>query len=238
MRRSIKAGAAALALALSLTACSTPAGTGGFKAETYVNGVLNELYLGQFDPEYLEMVGISEEQAQLAYENGLDQEAAYFIAIYSIQYPTDELREDLAELYKEIYRHTKFQVEPAQEQEDGSYSVEVKVWPIDIVQQVVSDEATQKAYKEFGEKYAMEKLNAMDKEEYEKADQEYAGMLLKLYQDKLPETGNQDEVSVTVKLEKNENGYYAIPTEDFTRLNDAVIDYQGGGSEGIEQENK
>lgn len=236
MRRGIRTGAAALALLLSLTACSAPAGTEEFKADAYVTGVLNELYLGQFDPEYLDMVGISEEQAQQAYENGLDQEAAYFIAVYSIQYPTDELREDLAGLYKEIYQHTEFQVEPAVEQEDGSYSVEVKIRPIDIVQQVEGDEATQEAYKAFGEKYPVEKLNAMDAEEYEAADREYAEMLLKLYQDKLPETGNQDEVSVTVRLEKNENGYYAIPAEDFTRLNDAIIDYHGSGSDGIDSE--
>lgn len=238
MRRGIKTGAAALALALSLAACSTPTEVSDFKAEVYVKGVLNELYLGQFDPEYLELVGIDEEQAQRAYEDGLDQEAAYFIAIYSIQYPTDELREDLAELYKEIYQHTKFEVVSAAEQEDGSYSVKVNIQPIDIVQQVENDRATEKAYKAFGEKYPVEELNAMDKEEYERVDREYAEMILELYQDKLPEIGNQAETAVTIQLEKNKDGFYAIPAEDFTRLNDVIIDYRGSGSDGIDPANK
>lgn len=226
----------ALGLCLGLAACQDPAQVNEFKAETYVDGVLKELYLGEFDEEYLQLVGINEAAAQRAYEDALETEASYFIALYSIEYPTDKFREDVAEMYREIFSHARWEVVSAARQEDGSYSVKVNVEPVDIVQLVENDKATQDAYKDFGERYPAEELNLMDKEQYERVDQRYASMILKLYQDKLPDIGNSAAVSVTLQLEKNDDGDYAIVTEDFQRLSETIIDYRGSGSDGANPE--
>lgn len=226
----------ALGLCLGLAACQDPAQVNEFKAETYVDGMLKEIYWGEFDSEYLQLVGINETAAQRAHEEALETEASYFIALYSIEYPTDKFQEDVAKLYEEIFPQARWEVVSAARQEDDSYSVKVNVEPIDIVQLVENDQATQKAYKEFGETYPAEELNLMDKEQYERVDQRYADMILGLYKDKLPELGHSAQVSVTVQLEKNDDGDYAIVTEDFQRLSETIIDYRGSGSDGANPE--
>ena len=55
--------ALALGLTVLLTACSGET-EAGFDAGAYVTGVLNATYLGQFDQVYLDMVGMTQSEAQ------------------------------------------------------------------------------------------------------------------------------------------------------------------------------
>lgn len=221
----MRGAALALALALGLSGCGGGK-TGAltkFDAKTYVDGLIKENYLGQFEEDYLDLVGISREEAQATYEDSMHKEAEFFLYLYGIEYPKEGLEEELIELYKEIYSHTKYEIVSAAEQEDGSFSVKVDVEPVDIVQQVYA--SWDKNMKDFYEEYPTDKVNAMNDQEYEKYDQAWTEQVVGLYKEKLPETGNMTARTIVVQIEKDEDGYYSVTDESFQQLDDAVIDY-------------
>ncbi len=230
MEMKMRCIALALALALPLSGCgrgsSSDAGQAitEFDAEMYVDGFLKENYLGEFDPDYLALVGSTEEDAKLVYEDSIDSEVNFFLYnLYNIEYPTEEYRKELGELYKEIYAHTKYTITSVDELEDGTFAVKVDVEPIDIVQQVDSD--WDKSMKEFFEEYPTEVVNAMDDEAYEEFDKAWADQLMKLYKEKLPEIGNLTAKSVVVQIQQSQTGAYSVTAESFRQLDDAIIDY-------------
>ena len=226
MRRSKKIVTLALAalLALSATSCARrSAGISEFDAKTYVDGLLRETYFGEASPEYMELVGIDEDEAQQTYEAGISNEVSFFINLYEIEYPEEELYEELTGLYKEIYSHAKFEVTDAVKMDDGSFSVQVVVEPIDIVQ--LADTEWDKTIAPFYEDYPMETQYAMTTEEYQAMDREYAQLVLDLYKDKLKETGNMTAKTILVSVAEGENGAYTISQDDFSKLDELIIDY-------------
>lgn len=226
MKKHWKAASLALAMVLVFTAC------GGetqeitkFDAVAYVDGLLQENYLGQFPEDYLEMVGIDQETAEETYESCMEQEVNYFAYYFDIDEPTEEMAEELKTLVKEIYSHTRYEIISAAEQEDGSFSVKVEVEPIDIIQLVRSD--WDKSTEDFYEKYPVTEINAMNNAEYEKVEAEWAQLILKLVRDKMPEIGNMTSRSMAVQIEKGKEGYYSIASEDFSKLHELILDYSG-----------
>ncbi len=230
MRRPGKRGGAlllALTLLLGLTACGGEASeTKGFTAhdaEVYVDGLIKENYLGQADEEYLELVDIRQEDVESLYESVLEMDVEYFLYMYDIDHPTEELRKELKELYREIYQYTKYDIVSAAQQEDGSFSVKLNVYPIDVAQTV--NEAMNDATKKFYEKYPLDEVNTMRDSEYEAMDQEWAKLILDLYKDAMKEIGNMTEKSLAVQVEQDSEGLYTINSEDFGRLDALIIDY-------------
>lgn len=216
--------AMALTLLLSLGSCGGK--TGGltkFDAKTYVDGLLRENYLGETTKEYMELVGINEEEVQETYEAGIASEVNFFLNMYNIEYPDDALYEELTELYKKIYSHAKFTVNDAAVMDDGSFVVTVEVEPIDIVQLVDTD--WDKEMADFYEKYPMEVQNAMTEAEYQAMDKEYARLVLELYQEKLTVIGNMTSKTLAVEIKKDDEGYYGISDEYFASLDELIIDY-------------
>lgn len=225
-----KRGAAlilALGLCLGLAACggetTTTKGFTTHDAEVYVDGLLKENYLGQAEEEYLELVNIHADDVESLYQSALSMDASYFFYMYDIDHPTDELREEVKELYREIYQYTKYEIVSATEQEDGSFSVKLTVYPIDIAQTV--SEAMGEAAKDFYEKYPQDKINSMSDSQFEKMDREWAELIMGLYKDALPEIGNMTEKSIVVQVEQNSNGLYSMNSDDFSRLDALIIDY-------------
>ena len=126
-------------------------------------------------------------------------------------------------MYAEIYAHAWFEVVSAAEQDDGSFSVKVNVEPIDIVRLVDADWA--ETVQPFYDEYPYEVQSAMEEEAYRAMDAQWARLVVDLYQEKLSETGNLAAQTVTVQLERDRDGNYAITSEDLGRLDEAVIDY-------------
>ena len=221
-------GAAALLLALVLSvmlgACGSKSGLSKFDAETYVDGLLKEIYLGQFEESYMELVGTDRRAAEDNYEMTLELEASYFVNYcYSILYPTEEYMDKLKDLYEEIYSHTKYEIVSVAEQDDGSFAVKLSVEPINIFQLV--DAGWEEGMEKWYTQYPTTVLKTLSSEEYEAADQKYAGMVLDLFWEKMADIGNEAARTITVQLEKNEDGYYVINQDDLNRLDELIINY-------------
>ena len=212
----------AAALLLSLAGCQEKILVPAFDAEVYVKGRLAEAYLGEASQEYMDLVGYNETQVEAIYQNSLYLEAQVFAYLYSIEYPQD-FYEELQELYKSVYTHAKFLVVSTNREEDGSISVEVETQPIDLAKKM--EEKREEALKPFFEKYPPESQNTMDEEAYKAYDAEWARAVIDLLKETLPELGNLGPQRVTVKLTKNEEGYYTLSNEEFQKLDAAIIAY-------------
>ena len=218
----------ALALFLGLAGCREKAPESAFDAKTYVEGRLAEAYLGETSQEYMDLVGYNEVQVESIYQNSLYLEAQVFSYLYGIEYPED-FYEEIQELYKSIYSHVEFLVVSTAREEDGSISVEVELQPIDLPQRVEREKG--EALKSFFEKYPSGVQNTMNDEEYKAYDAEWARLIIDLYKELLPETGNLEPRRVTVKLTQNEAGYYTLSDEEFRKLDAGVIDYSRSGTQ-------
>lgn len=229
MRNTVKR-VAALMVSLCLTASLTACGGGETSEEltkedalVYVAGLLEENYYGTASDEYMKLVGIDEDDVEATYHQSMEVGVEFFIYNYSIESPTDKLREDLEEMYEEIYSQAKFQVVSAAQQEDGSYSVKVTVSPLNIAH--LAEETLEEALEPWYEKYPTEVLEEMDEDSLKAADEEWAKIIYNAYQDKLDEMGYLSEQSISVQLEMDEDGYYCITNDDFYRLDALTLDY-------------
>lgn len=222
LRGKLTALLAAAALLLSLAGCQKEPPPPAFDARVYVEGRLAEAYLGEVSQEYLDMVGYNETQVENIYNNSLYLEAQIFAYRYNIEYPQD-FYEEIQELYKSVYAHAKFLVVSTNREEDGSISVEVETQPIDLATRM--EEKQEETLKPFFEKYPTGSQNTMDEEAYKAYDADWARAVIDLLKEVLPELGNLGPQRVTVKLTRNEEGYYTLSNEEFQKLNVAIMDY-------------
>ena len=138
--KKMAAAVVAMVTALALTACA-----GGFDASKYVQGVLNNIYLGD-SAAYMEMVDITAEEAKEEYEQGVEVEADFFLQYYGLDTVSDEVYQEIVDMYHQIYSKSKFEVKEAVKNGDD-FNVEVVISPIDVI--VNSEDAISAAVDEF-----------------------------------------------------------------------------------------
>lgn len=235
MKRSVRARALAGAqvIALVLTLALTLTGCGGMKPEqarTLVQGTLDEFYRGEFDAEYLKLVHRTEEEALANYRKNLSTEADKFAYYFHITYldKHEGLRQEIIELYRDIYAQTRYSVQKEPEKENkSSYAVAVQVEPADIFQLVLTD------FDRITDSYNMEfrtvNTATMTEEEKEalalEADAFWARAVVDLCREKLSQMGRLQPVTVTVRVTKDESGSWSISDADLLKINEALIDY-------------
>lgn len=213
-------------MALGLAACSsvTPE-----DAETYIQGLLDASYLGQYNQEYLDLADITEEESRTEdYEWNTAAEAEILREYLAIQ-STDASIQKSVDLIKEIYSHSKYSVTGASKLEDGSYAVTVSIQPMDILiryqNQTDVNEIWMTVLAEHG---VMDQaaLDAMSDEEYMALEDIYAAAVLDGIQALVPEMGYGPEQSVVLQLQLEGDTYTLVGT-DWQHLDSMMIDYSG-----------
>ena len=213
-------------MALGLAACSsvTPE-----DAETYIQGLLDASYLGQYNQEYLDLADITEEESRTEdYEWNTAAEAEILREYLAIQ-STDASIQKSVDLIKEIYSHSKYSVTGASKLEDGSYAVTVSIQPMDILiryqNQTDVNEIWMTVLAEHG---VMDQaaLDAMSDEEYMALEDIYAAAVLDGIQALVPEMGYGPEQSVVLQLQLEDDTYTLVGT-DLQHLDSMIIDYSG-----------
>ena len=200
-----------LAAVLLLAGCG-----GGFDASGYVRGVLNNIYLGD-SAEYTKMVDITEEEAAEEYEEGIEVEADFFLQYYGIGEVSDDVYQQIVDMYKTIYQQSKFEVQEAIKNGDD-YNVEVLISPIDVI--VNSEEDISAAVDEF--------VAAADPADYPddlSINDALARIVVDVINGNMPELGWQDQKSIIVKVEKDDAGYYGLSSDAISQLDQDMIAY-------------
>lgn len=200
-----------LAAVLLLAGCG-----GGFDASGYVRGVLNNIYLGD-SAEYTKMVDITEEEAAEEYEQGIEVEADFFLQYYGIGEVSDDVYQQIVDMYKTIYQQSKFEVQEAVKNGDD-YNVEVLISPIDVI--VNSEEDISAAVDEF--------VAAADPADYPddlSINDALARIVVDVINGNMLELGWQDQKSIIVKVEKDDAGYYGLSSDAISQLDQDMIAY-------------
>ena len=130
----VTAAALSLTFVLSLSACG--GGLSADDATTYVQGILDENYKGVYDPDFLELIDITENEAEETYLSSLETEADFFASAFLIDDLTDELKAEVVDMYKQVYAKAKYTVDTATEVDDGTFGVKVTVEPLDVFDRV------------------------------------------------------------------------------------------------------
>lgn len=212
------------ALLLPLSACS--GGMSDQTAMTYIQGTLDQNYLGKADAAFMDIVDTDEEEVSETYEGSLETEAQFFLGSFVEstldQETTDRLTAELVEMYREVYAHSKYTVDSASRMDENTYSVKVTVEPIDIFHLVADDL----------DNGAMDELNSRYPESFESEAQyaqyevEWVERMIELVYENLPDLGYLDPTSTLVQVSWDEDeNLWGIPDDDFWSLDALIIDY-------------
>ena len=209
----------AVLMLLSLSACSSMEDD----LRLLLQGNLDEVYLGKYDEEYMEMVGSSLEDCIASYNDGIALKAEHFCYSYDIEYPTDSLMDEIEELFKDIYSHSKYQIGEIEKLDKGLYVAQFTVWPIDIIER--TDNSLEAGLEDFYAKYAGVDVEAMTDAEYYQYDADWAEAVLNVVYKEMENIGYKDPLKFSVQLIKNINDVWTIDENDFRRIAENIIYY-------------
>lgn len=188
-----------------------------------LQGNLDEVYLGKFDPDYLSLVDCTEEECQENYEAGMEYEANFFCYYFYVEYPTEEYLAELTELYKEIYSHAKYTVGDVSKLDDETYVAKLTIAPIDIIELTVTA-IEDGALDDFYNRYTEEQVEAMTDAEYEAYDQEWAQAVLAVVRGQMENIGYCQEQSLAVQFVVEDEAWI-ISSSDMQSIDELIIAY-------------
>ena len=187
-----------------LSACSRQP---DFDAKSYVQSSLDAHYHGEYK-DYANLLEISEKDAKKEIEEDFNE---------SIQQQfddsdniTDKGIADYAKKLVEVKKLAKYKVQDEKKDEDGNYTVSVKVEPSDVFQtlQQISAEVSK------------EKIAQGMKETDPGV---FASVLTESVQKSIDKNSYGAPVTVTVKVEKNHSGTYELSETERSKLETAMF---------------
>ena len=191
-------------VSIMLSACSKQP---DFDAKSYVQSSLDAYYHGDYK-DYANLLEISEKDAKKEIEEDFNE---------SIQQQfndsdniTDKGIADYAEKLTEVKKLAKYKVQDEKKDEDGNYTVSVKVEPSDVFQtlQQISAEVSK------------EKIAQGMKETDPGV---FASVLTESVQKSIDKNSYGAPVTVTVKVEKNHSGTYELSEIERSKLETAMF---------------
>ena len=189
---------------LVLSACSRQL---DFDAKSYVQSSLDAYYHGDYK-DYANLLEISEKDAKKEIEEDFNE---------SIQQQfddsdniTDKGIADYAEKLTEVKKLAKYKVQDEKKDEDGNYTVSVKVEPSDVFQTLQQSSA----------EVSKEKIAQGMKETDPGV---FASVLTESVQKSIDKNSYGAPVTVTVKVEKNHSGTYELSETERSKLETAMF---------------
>ena len=189
---------------LVLSACSRQL---DFDAKSYVQSSLDAYYHGDYK-DYANLLEISEKDAKKEIEEDFNE---------SIQQQfddsdniTDKGIADYAKKLVEVKKLAKYKVQDEKKDEDGNYTVSVKVEPSDVFQTLQQSSA----------EVSKEKIAQGMKETDPGV---FASVLTESVQKSIDKNSYGDPMTVTVKVEKNHSGTYEMSETERSKLETAMF---------------
>ena len=187
-----------------LSACSKQP---DFDAKSYVQSSLDAYYHGEYK-DYANLLEISEKDAKKEIEEDFNE---------SIQQQfddsdniTDKGIADYAKKLVEVKKLAKYKVRDEKKDEDGNYTVSVKVEPSDVFQTLQQSSA----------EVSKEKIAQGMKETDPGV---FASVLTESVQKSIDKNSYGAPVTVTVKVEKNHSGTYELSETERSKLETAMF---------------
>lgn len=212
------------ALLVSLCACNlNNQGVSAQDAMDYIQGEMDTVYLGQYNENYLELLDMTQEEAQERYDTNVTLEAQRFLNYITVEYVTDDIQAQAETLIRSIYAKSRYSVDSADKLDNGNYIVSVTVEPMDIMQQLTADQLNN-IWLEVSADVDSDAL--YDEEIYSQLDGEYALKVIELVSGLVDGIGYEKPQSATIQLKLEDNVYTMVDT-DFSNVDYMIIDYTG-----------
>lgn len=223
--------------------CLTSCGNGREEFITnLVSGNIEEVYLGNFQEEYLEMVSITKEDAERIYTDGMLMEAENFAYYWGILQAengdhfddlNEELQNEIIALCKQIYGCTKYEISSVAEQDDGNYAVTVLVDPINIMKQAMElyDSGEYEPLNAFWHEYNNGNINnnlELSTEQkyiiHTNYTNQYAKIIVQMIHDLIPSLEYAEQQSQVIRVECI-NEIWQINRDDWNTFDSSIINY-------------
>ena len=189
---------------ISLTACSSPK---DFNAKSYVQSSLDAEYHREYT-DYANLMEISEEDVKKQVEEDFNESIRQqFTSSDNI---TEEEIAAYTEKMAEVKKLAKYKVQDEKKDEDGNYTISVKVEPSDVFQTLQQSSA----------EVSKEKIAQGMKETDPGV---FASVLTESVQKSIDKNSYGDPVTVTVKVEKNHSGTYELSETERSKLETAMF---------------
>ena len=193
---------------ISLTACSSPK---DFNAKSYVQSSLDAEYHREYT-DYANLMEISEEDVKKQVEEDFNESIRQQFA--SSDNITEEEIAAYTEKMAEVKKLVKYKVQDEKKDEDGNYTISVKVEPSDVFQTLQQSSA----------EVSKEKIAQGMKETDPGV---FASVLTESVQKSIDKNSYGDTVTVTVKVEKNHSGTYELSETERNRSGCICICFNG-----------
>ncbi|MBE6038726.1 MAG: hypothetical protein E7218_05910 [Anaerofustis stercorihominis] len=203
-----------LACVLTLTACSDKAE----EITSFVHGNLDSVLKNKHSEEYLQLTGEEISSPEASYANGLASETKYFLSYADCEDVSEETYEDCSDMISILWKNTEYEVSEVIKNDDG-YSVNINIRPVANIKKAMSLDAA-------------ELVNELEKEYGDKLYKMKDNELSEIYIDKIIEKVDcrnivyEDEISVNVKIHKEDGPVYSIDNDDFINLYTNLILYK------------
>ena len=184
---------------ISLTACSSPK---DFNAKSYVQSSLDAEYHREYT-DYANLMEISEEDVKKQVEEDFNESIRQQFA--SSDNITEEEIAAYTEKMAEVKKLAKYKVQDEKKDEDGNYTISVKVEQSDVFQTLQQSSA----------EVSKEKIAQGMKETDPGV---FASVLTESVQKSIDKNSYGDPVTVTVKVEKNHSGTYELSETERNKL--------------------
>ena len=189
---------------LVLSACSRQP---DLDAKSYVQSSLDAYYHGEYK-DYANLLEISEKDAKKEIEEdfneSIQQQFDYSDNI------TDKGIADYAKKLVEVKKLAKYKVQDEKKDEDGNYTVSVKVEPSDVFQTLQQSSA------EVSKEKIVQGMKETD-------PGVFASVLTESVQKSIDKNSYGAPVTVTVKVEKNHSGTYELSETERSKLETAMF---------------
>ncbi|HIY62093.1 MAG TPA: hypothetical protein H9730_01130 [Candidatus Mediterraneibacter stercoripullorum] len=189
-----------------------------FDPQAYVQAVLDVSYKDETEA-YMEIARVTEEEADAVFENNLDATMEEF---ESSPMP-EELKPQYRELFGEIAKSVNYTVGEAVREEDGSFSVPLKIKPITLFAD------TYDQFRDKAQEYADQVTDRVMQGDEMPSDEEMQAEVYRIYytvlktaMDEGPLYGEAQDI--TLRVAKNDAGEYKIDTEDMQELDTRLIE--------------
>lgn len=197
--------------------CSLTSSLGGKSAKykKYVQGLLDANFKAKYS-DFKSTTNATQTQAENNYKETVENYKQSLLDNYLYE---DELTDDemarLETITKDLLAKTSYTVEKAK-MKSGSYSVTVKVKPINYID-AVYDQASS-----LTEEYADVDYSTMSDAEYSELLAEWNSKMLDILEDNIDSITYADEVSVTVSIDEGSQEY-SVPDDDWEKLESSLF---------------
>jgi len=225
--RSLCAASTALLLIFSLAGCGLSDMLRGHTSEAvydYIQGYLDMTYKGQYNDAYLEMCGITTDDARASYEQGLAVETDYFEQYFQLDYSDESLRADITAMYKQVYQQSRYTLLSSTKRDDGTWAVEIEIQPLDIVTQVVEQDLDG-LRDQLWEVYSDQDLQ--DEDVLRRYDADWTHGIITLVTDRLQagRYGYEETQSILVQVRLDEDDSWYVDNNDLGNIDNLILAY-------------